>query len=331
MKTKLQKNKVQKSCSLAIASTCIVLFTTLAPQSLRADIIAKESFDYSNGPISGKSGGTGFDWHQLTKAHTGSVSDWDSIYGAPSVSGGKLYTNGGGSQICDREYNGPNELISFSYDHTEQSAGAIRANFQEDQDAVVYYKILMTRTASTTWSGISSLDFDNETVFFGAPTTLAPGGNREFGIEVRSSDPTSQQGRTFSGVQPVAGRTYCLVAKIDYGNDLLSLWIDPNLDSAEGSSSPLVTRAYTGVNWSTGVRITAGNEASWDDLRVATTWGELKDSPPVVDNSRLRSSLIRQIRKFSKQFKKAKRSKKKPLARRLKKKIAKLKKRLRAL
>ena len=315
---------------LILACIGMTAISMIAAPSLHADVIAKESFDYSNGSISGRTGGTGFDWNQDTKAHTGTASDWDNAYGAPFVSGEKLLTNGGGSQICDREYNGPLEIVGFSYADDQMSAGAIRANFTKDENEVVYYKIEMTRTASTLWSGISSLDFATETIFFGVPTTPAPGGNREFGIEVANSDPSSQEGRTFSGVQPVAGQTYCLVAKIDYGNDLLSLWIDPNLDSPESLSAPLVTRSHTGVNWSTGVRITAGNEATWDNLVIATTWNELKETV-VVDNSARKAALKRQIRKYTKKLRKAKRAKKRALVRRFSSKLRKLKRQLRAL
>ena len=66
-----------------------------------------------------------------------------------------------------------------------------------------------------------------------------------------------------------------MVAVLDFDNDLLGLFADPDpsddWDATGGTAD--VTLAYTGTNWSTAARFGSGGtgQATWDNLVVATT------------------------------------------------------------
>lgn len=81
-------------------------------------------------------------------------------------------------------------------------------------------------------------------------------------------------GETLGTVQLIDGRTHNMVAVVDFDNDLVGLFADPDgvtdfWDVTDGSNSADVTRAYTGTNWSTAVRFGSGGEVTWDNLTVA--------------------------------------------------------------
>ncbi|MBN1852830.1 MAG: hypothetical protein JW829_08905, partial [Pirellulales bacterium] len=85
-------------------------------------------------------------------------------------------------------------------------------------------------------------------------------------------------GTSLTTIPVVLGQTYRLVAAIDFDGDELRLWVNPNssdFDEGTGSNSADVTRAYTGTNWSTAVRLASGAETTWDNLIVATEFSEL--------------------------------------------------------
>ena len=89
------------------------------------------------------------------------------------------------------------------------------------------------------------------------------------------------------GALPVHNdRTYVVVGKLDFDGDLLSLWVDPDLNDSEASNTTLVTRAYTNTNWSSGVRLNSkgtGN-TEWDNVVVAHSWEHLDKviTPPAA-------------------------------------------------
>ena len=225
----------------------------------RAQLVGYEPFDYK-GPILDASGGVF--WDSLNSStyrhHTGTSSDWDSEPGLPGVSicsGGTLYTEDSG---LIREYGG-NDL-------TGETQGAVnQANF----DKKVYYRITMTRYSGTTWCMLSSFDFGTERLQFG----LYPG-RSVFGIYDLAGFPPIAE----SGVTVNVGETYTLVAKIDFAADVVSLYVNPNLNGTEASSTPVATGTYTGTHWSTAVRVASGGAGvtAWDDLTVATTWESLR-------------------------------------------------------
>jgi len=191
-------------------------------------IIGQDEFSYADGVIAGRNGGTNFDFDNTTNngGFIGftreTASTWDAVFGAPSIVAGKLTTQESGAK---REYGAPSEANGAVND---AGSSAYRQ---------VYYRVQMTRTAGATWTGISSYDFNTEQIFFGVPFNVNPGsGVREFGIE--------QGGVTYSGVPVVDGQTYNLVAKLDFVNDTLALYVDPNFSLPESQNTPAVVRPY---------------------------------------------------------------------------------------
>ena len=227
-----------------------------------AETIGTEDFSYANAPIDGLQGGTGWDWNELTGTHTGSVSDWDLIWGNVSVQEGEVLTSNGGAL---REYNGPTVGVGG-----DEGLGAIR------NSGVVFYQVTMRRGVSGVWGGISTYDFGQERIFFGVPGFLA--GNNQLGIEEPGA------GSTASGISLTTGQSYQLIAVLDFDNQLAGLFVDPDsMDSWSPSGGTAdIKRTYTGGNWSTSVRLGSGGDVYWDDLKVVDDWADLDFGEPVV-------------------------------------------------
>ncbi len=239
--------------------TGILFGIIFSPMIAQAQLIGYEPFDYK-GSILDASGGVFWDFRQEAtyRFHTRLSSDWDNEPGLPGASacaGGILYTGDSG---VIREYGGP--------DLTREGEGAVNpATF----DKKIYYRITMTRGTGTTWCMLSSFDFGTERLQFG----LFPG-RGVFGIYDLAGFPPIAE----SGVTVNIGETYTLVAKIDFAADVVSLYVNPNVNGTEASNIPAATGPYTGTHWSTAVRVASGGDGltAWDDLTVATTWESLR-------------------------------------------------------
>ncbi|WP_367872145.1 hypothetical protein [Luteolibacter sp. Populi] len=246
---------------MKIPTTLVLAATAMASSPLQAVVIGIEPFTYANGNIVDLTGGTGFNYDNFDKAVTAFTSDWDNAgFGnVPSIVDNALVTNNGG---VIREYNGTFEGTDGpdGQDDRERS-GAIRASGR------VFYKVTINRGAGTTWSGISSYDFNDERVFFGVPGANGPSGGREYGI--------SANGDFFSGIPADTGVTHTLVTVIDYDRDRVALWVDPDendyYDPIDGANSGNASGSYTGGNWSTAVRLASSAATTWDDLSVGLT------------------------------------------------------------
>jgi predicted outer membrane repeat protein len=252
------------------------LLTGPAVTSTRAELIGYEPFSYQSSTVVGADGGAFWDhYNTAPPGHTNRASAWKV---APFLAGSSLFANGQLLTVDSgntRAYGGP--LTA------DESAGAVN---DATTAKVVYYRITMTRAAESPWCGISSFDFGTERLFFG----VFPGTANKFSIY----DQTTSTPLSTSIVTCNAGQTYTLVAKIDYANDLVKLFVDPNLSASEPvlvnnilTPSTLVAQAaYTGTNWSTGLRLASGPSTSsglfsgivtWDNLIVGTSWNSLGD------------------------------------------------------
>jgi hypothetical protein len=227
--------------------------------SANASVIGSETFTYPDGPIADKNGGTG--WNVVRTAEVGSQpaapSDWDNVGGTPNVVSNALVTLGTSAK---REYNGPTEGSGAGMNERE---GAFRSN------GAVFFRTQLTRAAGADWSGASSYDFGAERIFFGVPGSQV--GTKFFGID------ETNVSRTMSTIPAVDGQTYTLVAMVDFDADVLALWVDP----APGAL-PNVTRAYTGTNWASAVRLGSGGtgDTTWDNLTVADNAADVGVSVP---------------------------------------------------
>ncbi|TAG10800.1 MAG: DUF4394 domain-containing protein [Verrucomicrobia bacterium] len=237
----------------------ILIGARFLPMPAQGQIIGYEPFDYK-GPILDATGGVFWDNVNTATArgHTLKASDWDNEPGLPGVSAcadGILYTADSG---IIREYAGINT--------TGEGAGAVNeVNF----DKKVYYRITMTRGTGTTWCMLSSFDFGTERLQFG----LYPG-RGVFGIYNLAGFPPIAE----STVPVNVGQTYTMVAKVDFAANVVSLYVNPNLNGTEASNTPVATGTYTGSHWSTAVRVASAGSGltAWDDLTVATTWESLR-------------------------------------------------------
>ena len=237
--------------------------------------------DYGNTLIAGLTGGDYFDYENWLLngpfvGHTGTFSDWD---GTASVAGGKLVTQG---TFAFRDYNGPTEGPGSDVAPTDARMGAINEGGTH-QNSVVYFKVLLTPRAGLEAAVIGSDDFGTERLAFGILEDVGSG--REWGIREGTNELVEFD---YDGNdQPVVDdQTYCVVGKLDFLGDALTLWIDPDLGDIEGNSAPDVVMPYTGANWSSGVRMesTGTGNAEWDNLVVANTWDHLgKTFPPAGD------------------------------------------------
>jgi hypothetical protein len=230
---------------------------------------ADDFSDKTDGPAAGATGGQGFDFDNTLAndgfiGHTGTASDYDDVGGVSSFVGGKLRTQ---ESSVKREFNGPGEGAVVNGD---EWSGRFNSDPASSDSQVVYFRADLTRGADSTWSGISAYDFGTERAFVGVAAAPSPvSGELEFAIGAPAATPV------YTGIRAVAGRTYTMVCKIDYANDLLSLWIDPDLTGSE--PAPVATTPFTLTNWTTAVRLGSGGASptDWDHLVVARKWSEL--------------------------------------------------------
>lgn len=240
-------------------------------------LVGADNFDAQTaGPAAGATGGSGFDFDNTEAndafiGHTGTFSDYDDVFGAPTFSGGKLLTQDSGLK---REFNGPGEGVVVNGD---EWSGRFNNDPASSNSQVLYLRADLTRGAGATWSGISAYDFGTERTFIGVVDAPNPvSGNREFAIGAPSGAPV------YTGVRAVTGRNYTVVCKIDYANDLLSLWVNPDLEGAE--PAPLATTPFVLTNWLTAVRLASGGSdpTAWDHLVVGRTWDAMGEFPEVT-------------------------------------------------
>jgi glucose/arabinose dehydrogenase len=227
-------------------------------------LIGSDTFTYVNGSIAGRNGGTNWDFdNQDGDGFVGlrreGSSTWDNVFGTATITTNRLTT---ADSAAKREFGFPNEG-----DGAVSETGGIRYK-------QVYYRVKMTRAAGATWGGVSMYDFANERIFFGVdfnPPVVA--GPRHFAI--------GQGGVTYTSVPALDATEYTIVAKIDYANDKLSLWVNPDLTQPEGM--PDATRPWQSDNWNTALRLGSGGTGAttWDDLAVGTSWGAIQAAYPI--------------------------------------------------
>lgn len=242
----------------ALARLSALLTLALAlPAS--AEIIGVDQFDYPDGAIAGKNGGTFWDYKNTSPTgHTNVKSNWDYIgFGGPAdISGGKLVTNTHG--WAKREYNGANE-----------SDGAVN---ETNVAKTVYARVTVTTGATLpSYFGFASYDFGNERLFVGKRN----GGNA-FGYEIIGGASAS------SAFTAPVNSTFTLVLRLDFEFDRIQLYLDPvfglPLNHQANLDARVVDTDYTNSHWSTALRLASGagsDPISWDDFVVATTWEDL--------------------------------------------------------
>ncbi|MCW1924392.1 hypothetical protein OKA05_17630 [Luteolibacter arcticus] len=234
----------------------------LLPVASQAALIATENFDYADGSVVGQAGGTGWTYERTDEAGAPlqTPSNWNNEFGTHQIVSSALVTNGGGVR---REFGGVTEGAGSASNERE---GAFRGT------GTMFFSVSYTPTTGNQWAGVSSYDFSGENaekIFWGAPGG-ANGGNF-FGIDAVGD------GQTNSTIPVVTGQTYVLIGMLDFDNDLLGLWVDPDANDTVVSHD--VSRAYTGGNWSTSLRLASGNQVTWDNLKVGTSFADVLPIP----------------------------------------------------
>ncbi len=230
-----------------------------------AVVIGIDNFDYANGSIVGQSGGTGWNYERTNEAGAPAqtASNWNNVFGTSQIVSSALVTDNSGVL---REYGGATEGVGGSSNERE---GAFRA------DGAMFFSTTITVGAmlpegQNQWGGVSSYDFGAERIFFGMPGQT--GATRYFGIAAPGfgSD-------VFSSIPVQAGVTYTIVGMLDFDNDLLALWVNP--DGSDTAASYDVSKAYNGSNWASSLRLASGTAVTWDNFRVGTTFADAVPEP----------------------------------------------------
>lgn len=236
--------------------------------SASAEIIGVEQFDYPDGIIAGHSGGTFWDYKNFAPTgHDATASDWDNFTGAPVVTNGRLVTD---NSSAKREYNGPGE----GFPPSDEADGAVNdpASVPSSVAKTVYYRVTFTTGATLpSFISVSSSDFGTDIVSFGV--SMDQPNDNKFSFRIHPLSFIFN-----SGTLAAPNTNYTLVTKLDYANNVASLYLNPDLNAAEGSVPPLLTTSnFTATHWSTAVRLASGTggAVTWDDLVVATTWDDL--------------------------------------------------------
>ncbi len=229
----------------------ILLLVLLLGSSLaHALIIGVEQFDYLDGPAAIEDGGVFWDHDNVTPTRTGTPSAFQNASGSPRVGSGQLITEGNG--------------ISRAYNGADEGRGAIN---DSNVFKAVYYRVTLTTGGTLPeFFGISASSADGEVVFFGKKPE-----QEAFCIERAGAS----QVLTTTSVQ--TNTTYTIVARIDYESDIVKLFINPDLNAAEPVSADAEDIFDTTAS-TTGLSLSSGSGTApifWDDLVVATNWGDL--------------------------------------------------------
>ena len=208
--------------------------------TLSAAIFGTDGFSYSDGDISQVSTVAADGWARLGTEK----SDWS---GDASVASGKLSTNGTSAW---RAFGDPRGTAAF------QAVGGyfFKAEFVYDGASEVVVSSSDFGTSKIRWGVI------NATGFFGIEVLDTSGG----GVGLYSST-----------LQPVLGQAYSLVGMLDFDDEELKLWVNPEPSS---ESTPLLTVTYTGSDWSSGIKFDSsadGTGVLWDDIEVADDFTDL--------------------------------------------------------
>lgn len=225
--------------------------------SVFGDIVGSDSFEYADGPLAGNNGGYGWDWQGEGELQGTSPTSWLHMAGITDVASETLVLqdSGDGWIAARRE---------FSSDTWGTGA------FQNT--GIVYFAATLIIDETQGWLGISAQDGDGERVKYGMP--WQGGGMGYLGIN-RETDGGQA---VLSDVMAALGVPYRIVGVLDYDNNAARMWIDPDsgdYDTAwDHTSADVVFNNLEMWNWVNGVRIGSEAGTTWDDVIIATTFGE---------------------------------------------------------
>jgi len=237
------------------------VFSFLAPQS-QAALLAYESFNYSSGNLTGQSGGTGWgaNWSGGGTNITFQTGSLDQVNGSPVTTAG-------------------NKAV---FQTATASTRTLNTTLGAD-GTTAYFSLLMRYDGTSNTGNNNQLDsWGAFTIRNSANTSEIAFGNDYTNIVVGQGGGSSNKtlGGTFVG-----NTTYHMVLKVNFnaGNDTFSLFVNPTAGS-EGAPA-LTFNNYDLGNSVNLIGITNGPStpvgANWqfDEMRVATTWGDIVAIP----------------------------------------------------
>lgn len=220
--------------------------------------IGSDTFDYPDGSLVDQVGGTGWMWNKAAGTQTSGVSDYEVSGPAnQGVTNGTFYTfNGGWGR---REFSDP--ITDGAYVN----------------EGVLFFSVWMTRGDGTTYSGISAFGGTSERVYFGVLGESSTWATNGIGIQAGGSG-----SRTWGFVSIDDNVTYNLVGVLDYDNDILGLYINPDgadFWNSSGGSADVIRTGYTATTGTDTVRVISGGNTAdawtdWDNLKVTTSLSE---------------------------------------------------------
>ncbi|QDT07446.1 Quinoprotein glucose dehydrogenase B precursor [Rubripirellula lacrimiformis] len=237
------------------------------PNSLSANgeniVIGKEDFSYNDGPIADQSGGLNWDFNNSVRSDSlnGSnqrPSKWEAVEGV--------------SWIATNQLNTQESAVIRAYGFPDDGIASVNQGSSTRWKSV-YYRVSLTRASGATWCGISSCDSMKKRVFFGVPSDPDPAsGVRAFAVSTLDTN--------YSAIVAEDDKSHTLVTKVDFANDVVCLWVDPDLSQPE--PKPDAAWPYLGEDSSSAVSLSSGGSAptSWDDLCVGTSWSAIQRAFP---------------------------------------------------
>ena len=249
----------------------LISIVVMVTGAASAEIVGYDGFSY--GPIAnieGLTGGTGWDWNNGTATHTGTVSDWDDVGGTTTIVNNAMVT---ADSRALRQFNGPTEGTGSDTDEYLGGFGDSAAGGK-----TVCFGITVTPVVDGGWLGMNSFNFaGNERVYFGVPWSDGTLGT--FGLKGTS------EGNVLTDIQAVLDQTYRIVGVIDYTDNDVRMWINPDggdYDNGIADNTADINASYTTSSWSTSVRLASGAETVWDDLVISTTFAEAVPEPATM-------------------------------------------------
>ena len=231
-----------------------------------AAVVGYDGFDYvDTANIDGLAGGTGWEWDNTTGTHTGTVSDWDDVGGTTPIVNNTMVTS---DSRALRQFNGPTE---GSDSGTDEYLGAFHAA------GTVCFGVTVTPVVNGGWFGMSSHKWGDEKAYFGM--AWQDGELGYLGIK------NTNDGNVYTSVMAVLGQTYRIVGVIDFDDDDVRFWVNPDgsdYDNGKLDNTADVSALYTSGSASSGVRLASGNETVWDDLVIATSFAEAAVPEPAT-------------------------------------------------
>lgn len=250
----------------ASISLLAILFLTV--NSAQSSLIVYENFNYTAGSTLAGNG----NWSAV---NTGTP---------PGIDAGNLSVSG---------------LQDSSGNRASWNTGNIQEAFlslgQTNTTGSIFFSLalqILTNSTSTSYS----LNLTQSTTTFGSPIYFrANGSNFDIGLANRTTGSTTNWATGFS-----LNTTIFLVGSYEFvsgaGNDVSSLWINPDSSSFGSGSAPTATLTATGGTDLTGVNgfqirgATGSPSGVADELRIGTTWADV--TPVVVPEPAAVSMLL---------------------------------------